>query len=93
MTEQVPDTFRAFRIHNDEDGYRAGVESISLVDLDEGDVTIRVRHSEHQFQGRAGRHRQRQNPAALSHVWRHRRSRHGGRLNIRCFQCPARRCW
>ena len=45
MNEQVPETFRAFRIHNDEAGYRAGVESISLADLDEGDVTIRVRHS------------------------------------------------
>jgi putative YhdH/YhfP family quinone oxidoreductase len=45
MSEQIPDAFRAYRIHNDEAGYRAGVESISIGDLDEGDVTIRVRHS------------------------------------------------
>lgn len=45
MNEQVPATFRAFRIHNDDAGYRAAVETISLDDLDEGDVTIRVRHS------------------------------------------------
>jgi len=38
----IPKTFSAFRVHNDSDGYRAGVESISLDDLSEGDVTIRV---------------------------------------------------
>ena len=38
----VPDTFNAFRIHDDSDGYRSGVESISIDDLSEGDVTIRV---------------------------------------------------
>ena len=38
----IPKTFNAFRVHNDSDGYRAGVESISLDDLSEGDVTIRV---------------------------------------------------
>lgn len=37
----VPDSFKAFRIHNDAEGYRAGVESIGLNDLSEGDVTIR----------------------------------------------------
>ena len=39
---QVPDSFQAFRIHNDSDGYRSGVENISLDDLSAGDVTIRV---------------------------------------------------
>ncbi len=38
----VPDTFSAFRIYNDSDGYRAGVESVSIDDLSEGEVTIRV---------------------------------------------------
>jgi putative YhdH/YhfP family quinone oxidoreductase len=38
----VPETFNAFRIHNDSDGYRSGVESVSLDDLSEGEVTIRV---------------------------------------------------
>jgi len=45
MTQAIPDGFRAFRIHNDDDGYRAAVETIGLADLSEGDVTIRVRYS------------------------------------------------
>jgi len=35
------DKFKAFRIHNDAEGYRAGLEDISIDDLSEGDVTIR----------------------------------------------------
>ena len=42
---KVPDTFSAFRIHKDSDGYRAAVESISLSDLSEGEVTIQVAYS------------------------------------------------
>lgn len=38
----IPDNFKAFRIHNDGDGYRAGVEQVSIDDLAEGDVTLRV---------------------------------------------------
>lgn len=38
----IPATFRAFRIHDDEAGYRSGVETIALDDLTEGNVTIRV---------------------------------------------------
>ena len=38
----IPDRFRAFRIHNDDQGYRSGIEDISLEDLAEGDVTIHV---------------------------------------------------
>jgi acrylyl-CoA reductase (NADPH) len=38
----IPESFRAFRIHNDSKGYRSGVDTISLDDLAEGDVTIRV---------------------------------------------------
>jgi acrylyl-CoA reductase (NADPH) len=45
MSKQIPETFQAFRIHNDDQGYRAGLESISLDDLSAGDVTIRVHFS------------------------------------------------
>ncbi len=40
-------SFRAFRIHDDERGYRAGVETLGLADLaaSEGEVLIRVRYS------------------------------------------------
>ena len=38
----IPSQFNAFRIHNDDDGYRSGVESISMEDLTEGEVTIQV---------------------------------------------------
>ena len=38
----IPDSFRAFRIHDDDKGYRSEIETISLNDLSEGEVTIRV---------------------------------------------------
>lgn len=38
---QIPETFKAFRIHNDAEGYRSGIENISIDDLSEGDVVIR----------------------------------------------------
>ena len=38
----IPAKFNAFRIHNDDDGYRSGLESISVDDLSEGEVTIQV---------------------------------------------------
>ncbi len=41
----VPDKFNAFRIHNDTDGYHAGVESISLDDLNPGEVIIKTAYS------------------------------------------------
>ncbi len=37
----IPETFKAFRIHNDAEGYRSGIEDISINDLSEGDVVIR----------------------------------------------------
>ena len=40
--ERIPASFRAFRIHDDEAGYRAGIEELNLDDLSPGDVTIRV---------------------------------------------------
>lgn len=41
----IPERFSAFRVHNDSDGYRSGIEEISLDDLNEGDVTIEVAYS------------------------------------------------
>ncbi len=38
----IPGSFSAFRIHNDSNGYRSGRENVSLEDLSEGNVTIRV---------------------------------------------------
>ncbi len=38
----VPERFRAFRIREDDDGYRAGIEQITLADLSEGEVVVRV---------------------------------------------------
>ena len=40
MTETT-DKFKAFRIHNDAEGYRSGIEDISIDDLGTGDVVIR----------------------------------------------------
>ena len=37
----VPNSFKAFRIHNDAEGYRSGIEKIGLDELSAGDVTIR----------------------------------------------------
>ncbi|MBT8065413.1 MAG: alcohol dehydrogenase catalytic domain-containing protein, partial [Xanthomonadales bacterium] len=39
---ELPESFRAFRIHDDEQGYRSGLESIAPDELSDGDVTIRV---------------------------------------------------
>lgn len=38
----VPEVFRAFRIRNDDGGYRAEIEATTLDDLSEGNVTIRA---------------------------------------------------
>jgi putative YhdH/YhfP family quinone oxidoreductase len=38
----IPESFNAFRIRNDAEGYRAGIEATALGDLSEGNVTIRV---------------------------------------------------
>ena len=45
MSETAPARFRAFRVHNDDQGYRGLIESIGLEDLAAGDVTVRVRYS------------------------------------------------
>lgn len=41
----LPTRFRAFRIHNDENGYHAGIETLALDDLSPGDVVIKTAYS------------------------------------------------
>ena len=38
----IPATFRAFRIHNDDAGYRSGIETISLEDLNPGEIVVKA---------------------------------------------------
>ncbi|HST43910.1 MAG TPA: acryloyl-CoA reductase [Luteimonas sp.] len=45
----LPARFRSFRIHDDADGHRAGLESIALDDLAPGELVIRVAHSSVNF--------------------------------------------
>jgi acrylyl-CoA reductase (NADPH) len=39
---QIPEQFNGFRINNNDDGYSSAVEAMSLNDLSEGDLTVRV---------------------------------------------------
>ncbi len=41
----IPERFNAFRIHNDEEGYRAGVERVRIDELSDGDLTVRALYS------------------------------------------------
>ncbi|MGN7831273.1 YhdH/YhfP family quinone oxidoreductase [Pseudoxanthomonas sp. 22568] len=45
----LPTSFNAFRIHNDDRGYRSGIESISLDDLNPGEVVIKTAYSSVNF--------------------------------------------
>ena len=45
----VPQQFTAFRIHNDDAGYRSGLESIGLDDLAPGEIVIRSAYSSINF--------------------------------------------
>ncbi|MDR6991140.1 acryloyl-CoA reductase [Luteimonas sp. 3794] len=45
----VPDRFDAFRIHNDDAGYRSGIEQIAVDDLAHGEIDIAVVHSSVNF--------------------------------------------
>lgn len=45
----VPARFTAFRIHNDDAGYRSGLEQVSLEDLSPGEVVIRTAYSSVNF--------------------------------------------
>ena len=41
----LPTTFNAFRIHNDDAGYRAGIETLTLDGLNPGEVVIKTAYS------------------------------------------------
>ena len=41
----IPAQFRSFRIHNDANGYRSGIEQVSLDNLAPGEVVIRTAYS------------------------------------------------
>ena len=45
----IPTSFTAFRIHNDADGYRSGLEQIALDDLAPGEVVIKTAFSSINF--------------------------------------------
>ncbi len=45
----LPTSFNAFRIHNDDRSYRSGIESISLDDLNPGEVVIKTAYSSVNF--------------------------------------------
>lgn len=45
----MPTSFNAFRIHNDNAGYRSGIEQISLDDLAAGEVVIKTSYSSVNF--------------------------------------------
>ena len=45
----IPTTFTAFRIHNDADGYRSGLEQIALDDLAPGEVVVKTAFSSINF--------------------------------------------
>jgi putative YhdH/YhfP family quinone oxidoreductase len=45
QTMTTPSNFRAFRIHNDDQGYRAGIESMRLDDLSPGEVVVKTAYS------------------------------------------------
>src|SRR5690242_13267887 len=41
----IPPNFCAFRIHDDANGYRSGIETVSLDDLNPGEVVIKTAYS------------------------------------------------
>ena len=45
----IPTSFNAFRIHNDADGYRSGLEQIGIDDLAPGEVVIKAAYSSVNF--------------------------------------------
>ncbi len=45
----ISESFPAFRIHDDEQGYRAGIEQIALDDLNPGEVVIKTAYSSVNF--------------------------------------------
>ncbi|TYT23699.1 YhdH/YhfP family quinone oxidoreductase [Luteimonas viscosa] len=45
----IPASFDAFRIHDDADGYRGGVEQVSIDDLSAGEIVVKVAFSSVNF--------------------------------------------
>ena len=45
----APSSFRAFRIHDDAAGYRSGIETLSLDDLNPGEVVVKTAYSSVNF--------------------------------------------
>jgi acrylyl-CoA reductase (NADPH) len=45
----IPGSFNAFRIHDDDAGYRSGVEAVSLDDLSPGEIVVKAVHSSVNF--------------------------------------------
>lgn len=45
----IPEKFTAFRIHNDDAGYRGGFEQVSLDDLNDGEVVVKAAYSSVNF--------------------------------------------
>ena len=45
----IPVQFNAFRIHNNDDGYRSGIEPLSLDDLSPGEVVVKAAYSSVNF--------------------------------------------
>ncbi|MEG3788687.1 YhdH/YhfP family quinone oxidoreductase [Lysobacter sp. CCNWLW3] len=45
----MPSDFNAFRIHNDADGYRSGIESVTLDALSPGEIVIKTAYSSINF--------------------------------------------
>nr|WP_242108571.1 acryloyl-CoA reductase [Luteimonas aquatica] len=45
----IPGSFRAFRIHSDDAGYRSGIEELSLDDLAPGEIVVKTAHSSVNF--------------------------------------------
>ena len=82
----VPETFSAFRIHNDEDGYHAGLEQVSLGDLSEGDVTIECHYSSVNYKDALAGTGKGKIASAFSDHRRYRCRRRGGRQRKRPIQ-------
>ena len=45
----LPGSFAAFRIHNDDAGYRSGIEQVSLDELSQGEIVVRTAFSSVNF--------------------------------------------
>ena len=54
MSNAIPAAFNAFRIHNDEQGYRSGIEEVSLDDLAPGELVIKAAYSSVNFKDALG---------------------------------------